>query len=459
MTRLALVLVLFGVAASFGGCTSKGLRYSGGRIEVRFWHAMTGVNENALKKMADEFNASQSTYKVVPIYQGGYPDVLKKLVASFDTASMPSMVQLDDIELRFMVDSGAIVPAQQFIDRDNAAAGTSQGYPAPIDLADFEPRALAYYTLDGALQAMPFNLSGLVLYYDKQAFAEAGLDPNKPPATLEEVRADSEKLLKRDANGNITRNGIALSIDPWKFEQMLAKQNALFANNENGRAALATQVAFNSPEGVAILGWWQQMVKSGLATNVGRTGLQAFLNVITGKSAMAIESTASMRTVLTALGPASARFGAAPMPSIGSNPEGGIVLGGAAVWIMKDRPDLEQRGAWEFLKFATQPQVQTQWHVDTGYFPVRVSSWDLEPAASLHKEFPQFTVARDQVLRSPQNAATAGAVIGPFTQVREYVANAFEEVLVGGKTPEEALKDAAADADRAIARYNRSVSR
>jgi len=457
MRRLALLLLLIAVAAGVAGCAGRGLHYVDGRVQVRFWHAMTGVNENALKKMADEFNVSQDNYKVVPIYQGGYPDLLKKLVASFGTGSMPTMIQLDDIELRFMVDSGATVPPQDFIDRDNATAGTSQGYPAPIDLSDFEPRALAYYTLDGKLRAMPFNLSGLVLYYDKDAFKDAGLDPEKPPATLEELRADSEKLLKRDSSGSVTRNGIALSIDAWKFEQMLAKQGALYANNGNGREGLATGVVFDSPEGEAILAWWQDMVKSGLATNVGRQGTQAFISMITGKSAMAIESTASMRTILTALGPASARFGAAPLPSIGTNPAGGIVLGGAAAWIMKDRPDVEQRGAWEFLKFATQPQVQAQWHYDTGYFPVRVSAWDLEPAATLHRDFPQFTTARDQVLRSPQNAATAGAVIGPFTQVREGIDNAFEAVLVGGKTPEEALRKAAEDADRAIARYNRSV--
>jgi sn-glycerol 3-phosphate transport system substrate-binding protein len=101
--------------------------------------------------------------------------------------------------------------------------------------------------------------------------------------------------------------------------------------------------------------------------------------------------------------------------------------------------------------------VQAQWSTDTGYFPVRVSAWDLEPAASLHAQFPQFTTARDQVLRSPQNTATAGAVLGPFTQVRDAVENAFEAVLVGGKTPAQALRTAAEDADRAITRYNRSV--
>lgn len=456
MRRFALLIALVATLAASSACGDHGLRYSNGRVVVRFWHSMGGVNSDSLKKMIDGFNASQDAYEVRPIYQGGYPDSLKKLVASLGTGSMPTMIQLDDIELQFMVDSRAVVPAQDFIDRDAATSGAAQGYPPPIDLTDFEPRALDYYTLNGKLQAMPFNLSGLVLYYDKDAFREAGLDPEQPPATLDDVRAYSEKLLKRDGDGAIKRNGIALSIDAWRFEQILAKQGALYANNGNGRDARATRVDFDGPQGEAILAWWQEMVSSGLATNVGRHGTQALLSVITGKSAMALESTAAMRAILLVLGPASSRFGAGPMPAPPGE-QGGIVLGGAAVWIMKERPDVEQRGAWEFLRYATGPQVQAQWHADTGYFPLRISAWDMEPAASLHRDFPQFTVARDQVLRSPRNTATAGAVIGPFTQVREGIQDAFEEVLVGGKTPRDALRRAADRANRAIERYNRSV--
>jgi len=450
MRRIALLFAVMLAASVLSGCTEHGVRHSGGRIEVRLWHSMGGVNGGALQKIVDGYNGSQDVYEVRAIYQGGYPDSLKKLVSSFGTESMPAMIQLDDIELRFMVDSEATVPAQVFIEADAESAA------APVGLDDFEPRAVDYYTLDGRLRAMPFNLSGPVLYYDRDAFREAGLDPDRPPATLEDIRAASERLLTRDEGGSITRNGIALSINAWYFEQMLAKQGALYANNGNGREGLATEVVFGGAEGEAILTWWQEMVRSGLATNVGRQGLQALLAVLTGKSTMAIESTASMRAILAALGPASSKFGAAPMPApAGEN--GGVVVGGAAMWIMKDRPEQERQGAWEFLKYATQPQVQAQWHFDTGYFPVRVSAWDMEPAASLHRDFPQFAAARDQVLRSPRNLATAGAVIGPFTQVREGIETAFEQILVGGETPRQALDRSAKDADRAIERYNRSV--
>ncbi len=455
--RRALLVLLALSFLGLSGCATRGISHVDGRIEVRFWHSMGGANLEAAERMVNGFNESQDKYQVVHIYQGDYAQSLKKLVSSFGTSAMPTMIQLDDIEVQFMIDSRAVTPVQKFIDREQQGADVAHGYPPPFDLSDFEPRALAYYTVDGILYSMPFNLAGPILYYNKGVFEDAGLDPNRPPTTFDEVREYSEKVLVKKPDGSIERNGIALAISTWHFEQMLAKQGALYANNGNGREGRATGVAFDSPEGREILSWWQEMVRSGLATNVGRDSLQALVSVLSGKSAMTIGSTGSIRAVLVAIGPENAaRFGAGPLPAPYSS-EGGIVLGGASVWIMSDRPEAEQEGAWEFLKYATRPDIQAQWHFDTGYFPVRVSAWDMEPAASLHKDFPQFTVARNQLLESPINSITDGAVIGPFTQVRDTIEEAFEQVLVGGKTPEEALESAREEADRAIERYNRSI--
>jgi sn-glycerol 3-phosphate transport system substrate-binding protein len=104
-----------------------------------------------------------------------------------------------------MVDSQEIVPVQDLIDRDD------------YDLSSFEPRVLDYYRVEDRLYSMPFNLSSPILYYDKNDFREVGLDPEKPPQTLEDVKAYSEKLLQKDSSGNITRSGIALDVYPWIF--------------------------------------------------------------------------------------------------------------------------------------------------------------------------------------------------------------------------------------------------
>jgi sn-glycerol 3-phosphate transport system substrate-binding protein len=453
MRRLLVIAFLLAIVCS--SCNDITVSHVDGRVKVTLWHSFTGSPADAVQAMADKFNDSQDTYFAEPSYQGEYSESLKKLVSSFGTNEMPSIVVMHDVATQFMIDSKIIVPAQDLADSEPPPP---IGDPHAFRINDFEPRGLAYYTIGDTLYSLPFNFSGQILYYDKAAFRDAGLDPERPPGTLDEVREYSRRLLKENEQGEITRNGIALTISPWTFEQMLAKGSALYANNGNGREGRATATAFESQEGEAVLQWWRDMIDSGLAEDAtGATG-GPLLALATGKSAMAIASTAAIKDafqILAGINPALVeRFGTGPLPGPPSS-EGGVVLGGAAAWMISERPEEEQRGAWEFLKFATRADVQAQFHVDTGYFPVRVSSWNLEPAASLHEQFPQYSTARDQLLRSPINPATNGAVIGPFSLVRESVSEAFEHVLLEGDSPKDALREAAEESDREIERYNR----
>ena len=194
-----------------------------GPVTINVWHTMTASNQDTLKSLVDRFNSSQNEVRVNLVYQGTPDECLTKVLAVLGTSDVPAVVQLLDIHTRLMVDSGEIVPVQDFIDREN------------YDLSDFEPRAVEYYTLEGKLQSMPFNVSTNILIYDKNAFRDAGLDPEKPPATLDEVRQYSEKLLRRDGAGNVVRSGIALDVGPWYLENMLVMHGDLYANNENGR--------------------------------------------------------------------------------------------------------------------------------------------------------------------------------------------------------------------------------
>jgi sn-glycerol 3-phosphate transport system substrate-binding protein len=305
---------------------------------------------------------------------------------------------------------------------------------------------------------MPFNLSGPILIYDRDAFREAGLDADRAPRTLDEVKAAAEALVRRDAQGNVTRYGIALQISPWLFEQMLAKQNALYVNNGNGREGRATEAVFDSEAGVRILAWWQEMVDSGLAYNAGTADLNALLKLASGEASMAIGSTAILggaAALLSIAGGAGDRFGSGPLPA--PEGDGGIVVGGGALWIMERRPEEEQRGAWEFIKFASRPEQQAQWHADTGYFPTRLSANDLPPAVQRREQFPQFTTAMDQLHASPDTVATRGALVGRFDAVRDRITRAFEQVLSGGADPAQELQAAADDATEIIEEYNKTA--
>lgn len=441
---VALAFIL--VACGDGEDDGTGAGTPGAPTRVTLWHSMSQPLEGALQRIVQQFNESQSQYRVEAIFQGSYTQSLQKLRNSVGSGDIPALIQLDDVSTQIMIESGVITPVQEFIDEED------------YDLSDFEPKALAYYTVDDTLYSMPFNLAGPILYYDKEAFAAAGLDPDAPPTTLEEVRQYSARLVQRNERGEVTRFGIALQISPWMFEQMLAKQGALYVNNNNGRDGRATEAVFDSPEGQRIIQWYDEMVDSGLALNAGRSSTDAVLALATGRAVMAMESTALLGVavaVIVQAGEDPNRLGTGPLPA--PEGEGGIVLGGASLWILSERPEEEQRGAWEFIKFATSPEQQARWHADTGYFPMRLSAYDLPAAVKKQQDFPQFRTAIDQLRASPDTPATRGALLGPFTEVRERVAAAFERVLVAGADPAQALEQAADEATEEIEEYNETT--
>ncbi len=444
LVALVSILALLGAACGGDSDSPPARTTADGPIEVTMWHSMADPAGGSLQDIVDKFNASQELYEVELLFQGGYTDSLNKLINSIGTTNVPTIIQLSDASTQIMVDSGSITPIQGFIDEE--------GY----DLSDFEPKALAFYTINDVLYSMPFNMSGPILYYDRAAFEAAGLDPDDPPETLDEVRQYAEQIVQQAGEGG-TRYGISLETSAWYFEQMLAKGGALFANGEHGRSERITEVEFDNDTGVEIITWWDDMVTDGLAYNAV-DAIDSMLKLATGEAAMTIASTAALRPAIFAIilvGRDPFQYDTGPMP--GPAGDGGIALGGASLWILNEGDEDEQRGAWEFLKFAATPEQQAQWHSDTGYFPNRVSAYDEPPAVAAREEFPQFLTAIEQLRASPDVTATSGILLGPLNEVRKRVVEAFEKVLTGGGDPATELQAAVDDANEMIEQYNRTA--
>ena len=228
-------------------------------MKIEWWHAMGGTNGKIVTDLCDQFNDSQSDTYVQPIYQGSYDDTINKFKAALPAKTVPHIIQVYDIGQRFMIDSKATDPMQSFVDADK------------FDLSQYEPAILNYYTVDKKLNAMPFNTSNPILYFNKKAFTDAGLDPEKPPKTWEDIEAAATKLVKKDSGGKVTQYGMAIAIYGWFFEQWLATQNAVYADPDNGRGAnRATKVVYNSDAGTKVLDWWKGLIDKGVATNLGR---------------------------------------------------------------------------------------------------------------------------------------------------------------------------------------------
>ncbi|HEY8824213.1 MAG TPA: ABC transporter substrate-binding protein [Candidatus Limnocylindria bacterium] len=457
MRKLAVLALAFSVVAAACGGSAPG---SGGgtgdqsslapgkdvkpAAKITWWHAMTGVNGDAINKIVAGFNSSQTDIKVEAVFQGSYDDLLAKLNTAIASNAAPALVQVYDIGQRYMYDSGQVVPMQAFIDRDK------------FSTVDFEPAVINYYKYQDKLQSMPFNASSAILYYNKDAFKEVGLDPEKAPVTFSEIADAAKKLTKKDASGQTVRFGFGPSIYGWLFEQMMATSAAPYADNGNGRDNRATKVLWNSAEAKAILDWWKAGVDGGYFYNPGIDNAGSTNAFNAGKTAMYIESTATLRGTINAV---AGRFqiGTGLYPRPDSKPkDGGNIIGGASLYIMKSRPPEEQQAAWEFVKYAMTAKVQAQWQSDTGYYPIVKAAYNEGPSKDWATKYPQFLTAINEIRDSPQNRATNGAVLGVMPQARQRTQKMIESVLLGQATSQAALEAAVTEINAAIDKYNKA---
>jgi sn-glycerol 3-phosphate transport system substrate-binding protein len=451
-TATAVTALALTAACSSGGSKSSGagstnapaadVLNSAGPVTVTFWHAMKGANADALNDLVAKFNAAHSgKITVKAVFQGNYDDTVTKYKAAVQAKQTPSLVQVYDIGSGFLADSGQTITAQAF-------AGVDK-----FDLGDLQPSIKGYYSRNDQLQSMPFNSSVPVLYINKTAFAKAGLDPSKPPTTLDEIRTDALKIKSTGA----AKYAFNAAIYGWYFEQLTAEAGKTYCNNNNGRSSRADAVTFDDSEQVQILSWWKAMVADGLATNTGRTTDDAQAAFKSGAVAMGFESTGALGGYLKA---ANGKFeiATAAFPKVQSSDKGGPIIGGASLWI--DGPGhsaAEQRASWEFAKFLVQPENSAYWHTKTGYFPVSKSALTQPDDQAWVAKKPQFKTAIDELAASPTGVPTQGCLLGTMPQVRALVETAIESVLTSNKDPKAALDDAASQAKALISKYNAAV--
>jgi sn-glycerol 3-phosphate transport system substrate-binding protein len=308
---------------------------------------------------------------------------------------------------------------------------------------------------------MPFNVSNPVLYYNRKAFEAAGLDPSRPPRTLTELREMSQQIVDSGA----ASYGIALDTGTdsgggWFLEQWFANAGELYADNGNGRLAPATRVLYDGPKGVELLTFVQQMILDGLAFNVGDNagGTDTFLKIAdqSAPAAMTIGTSAALGTVVAVLGGGLIPgltvddIGVGAMP--GPGPEPTALVGGASLYIVKDKGDETAAAAWDYITHLVSPEVQSQWATATGYVPVRADALEVEPAKSLYESDPRYRVAYDQLIGSPDTPALQGPILGPQREVRTVTARAVAEIFNGGDV-QAALTAAAEQANLLIADY------
>lgn len=428
--------------ASSSTCDLSALSKHKGTVDIDFWESMVTANAKTLTKLTTAFNASQSKVHVTLVQQKSYTTTWTKYQAGLSNGELPDLVQLTAIDLQGAVDSRSILPVQSCIDA------------AHYKTSGFIPRVLAAYKLDGTEEAMPFAASGPVLIYNQLAFEADGIAT--PPATLTQLLADAAVL---KAHGS----GMGLQLAPSYLETWLASADNLFVNHTNGRKGRATKVVFDSADNRAIWSDLDKLVSSGDAVTNPATGPDEYDNLLgigSGQYAMTIDTTAVLGTVEAVLASGSypnVKLGVAPFPVFSSKVHGGIQVGGSALYISDRKSALDEAASWDYIAYLDSTASQATWSAGTGYVPIRTASAASATVRSLWSSDPGYEVAYKQLLSGKSDAATAGAVIGPYTQVRTDELDAIESVLQGGVSPSAALASAQKQMDAALSSYNQRI--
>ncbi len=419
------------------------------KITVVFWYSLSGTNADCILDVVNQYNESQDKVFVQAEYEGEYDDAINKLKAAGMGELPCDIVHTYEIGTRFIIDSGWIKPVQEFID--------AEGW----DTSVIEPNLLAYYTVDGKINSMPFNCSTPLLYYNKTMFDEAGI--TEVPTTINGI-LDIVAKLTVDENGkrgdeegfdkdHIAVYGMAISNYGWFFEQWTGKMGREYVNNGNGRESYATQVMFGE-NGAAldIFNMWKTFSECPYIMYAERGGTQQGRAAFCGlKAAMALASTANIAGTIANM-PEGYEVGAAFFPYVNDDDKGGVSTGGGTLWIIDSGDEAKMAAAFDFIKFCVNPENQAKWSKATGYFPINVNAKDTDTFKENIAKYPQFQVALDQLHAS--GPEYVGSLLSVFPEVRQYVEEVTEKVYMGEYTPEQGVEALVNLANEAIETYN-----
>jgi sn-glycerol 3-phosphate transport system substrate-binding protein len=407
--------------------------------EIAFWHAMGGALGVELNALAQRFNEAQKDFRVVPEHKGSYEDVMIGALAAQREGKGPHLVQVYEVgTAHMMAAKSAVRPVAQLL----AEHGER------IETKSFVPAVASYFS-DGAgrLLALPFNVSTPILFYNKDAFRKAGLDPEKPPQTWYEMPKAMDALLAAGYGCVYT------TVWPsWvQIENMSTWHNQDFATRENGLAGLDAKLIFNTHLMVRHVSMLASWARSGYFTYSGRR-IEGERRFARGECAMVTSASASYAELRRE---AKFEFGVAQLPyydDIRGAPHHSMI-GGAGLWVLAGRKGAEYRGAAKFLAWLARPEVQAEWHQRTGYVPVTRAAYDLTARQGFYRENPGHEIAIRQLLLNNPTRESRGIRLGEFQNIRLILEEELEGVWDGAVAPKLALDRAAERGDALLRKF------
>jgi sn-glycerol 3-phosphate transport system substrate-binding protein len=410
--------------------------------DIMWWHAMSGELGRQVEKLASDFNASQSEYRIVPSYKGNYTETVTAAIFAFRSRSQPAIVQVNEIATATMMAAkGAIYPVFQLM-RDEHEAFSPAAYL---------PAVTGYYAdIAGNMLSFPFNASTPVLYYNKNLFRAAGLDPEIAPKTWPELGAAAKRL--REA-GSVC--GFTTSWPSWiNVENFSAFHNLPISTQANGFGGLDAELNFNNAamvRHIAQLAEWQATKVfdySGRATTAEPRFQNGECGIFIGSSATRADIRANSKFEVG--------YGMLPYwPDLEGAPQN-TIIGGATLWVLRDRPAAEYKGVAKFFGFLSKSEIQAAWHQNTGYLPVTRAAFDLTRAQGFYDRNPGTAISIEQITLKPPTEISKGVRLGSFVLIRDVIEDELEQAFRGKKSAQAALDAAVERGNRLLRQFERA---
>jgi sn-glycerol 3-phosphate transport system substrate-binding protein len=410
--------------------------------DIMWWHAMSGELGRQLDKLAADFNASQSEYRIVPSYKGNYTETVTAAIFAFRSRSQPAIVQVNEIATATMMAArGAIYPVFELM-RDQSEAFSPAAYV---------PAVSGYYVdVAGNMLSFPFNASTPILYYNKNLFRAAGLDPETAPKTWPEVGEAARRLR---ASGAVC--GFTTSWPSWiNVENFSAFHNLPISTRANGFDGLDAVLNFNNPVVVRHIGQlveWQASKMfdySGRATTAEPRFQKGECGIFIGSSATRADIKANSKFEVG--------YGMLPYwPDVEGAPQN-TIIGGATLWVLRDRPRAEYKGVAKFFGYLSKPEIQAAWHQNTGYLPVTRAAFDLTRAQGFYDRNPGTAISIEQITLKPPTENSRGVRLGSFVLIRDVIDDELEQAFAGKKSAQAALDSAVERGNRLLRQFERA---
>lgn len=417
-------------------------------IEINMWMGLTGQGGELLTRFGEDFNKTQNEYRVVVSFKGQYPEQRAAAIAAYRAGNPPHIMQMFDAGSGDMMSAkSAIVPVSEVFRR----AGLQ------FNPADFIAPARGYYGLpNGDLLSMPFNVSTTVLFYNKDAFRKAGLDPEKPPRTWPEL-IDAAKKIR---STNAAPCGYTTTWLAWvMLEQIASRHNVQLGTQGNGRGGLDTTLTLaNNPVLTRQLQTVIDMQKDKSFDYGGRSN-DAAAKFISGECAMLTQSSGGLGAIVQG---AKFAFGTAQLPywpDVSGAPYA-TTIGGASLWVFNapNRTAAEYRGVARFLDFLRSDKVMTEWAKSTGFLPATNSAFKAMQAEGFFTKNPGRDVPILSLIEGAKGDHTNGYRFGRWVEIRDVFHEEMEKALQGGQGAADVLRNTERRGNTLLRAFERSAS-